>query len=250
MSRKGNRRYRVAIFVSVAAHLIGAAVLLMWYLPGRDRSSPSPRLTDDRIVNERSISPSDVGAGNTLPPSAATASDLSAEQVPAEQISASIASQIEQVQNLPDERKLSELEKNLNRLEKVADPESVKDVTATIASTLGIDDETYQPKSNVPDEPLDPSTAQIQDVVRTKSESGAWQYESVLVDAEGRIANVPMSAADGQTTYETFQQMKKFPMAEGIYRSIVMPLIQKTLSASDAAKEAALKAERSGDQAR
>ncbi len=55
---------------------------------------------------------------------------------------------------------------------------------------------------------------------------------------------VPMTAAEGETVYNTFAQMKKFPLAQGIYRSVVMPLIQKMLSGQDAASKAAIAAER------
>ena len=41
-----------------------------------------------------------------------------------------------------------------------------------------------------------------------------------------------MTQAEGEAIYETFQQMKKFPVAAGIYRSVVMPMIQKTLEAT------------------
>ena len=147
------------------------------------------------------------------------------------------------MKNCRTNKKLSELEKNLKRLDRVSDAESVEQVTTTIADTLGLDTQTYQRKPTVAEGPFDPSTAQIEDVTRTKSDDGTWVYESVLVDAEGRRQNVPMSESDGETTYEAFQQMKRFPMAEGIYRSVVMPLIQKTIAAAEIAKEAAAKAE-------
>tara|TARA_R110002049_G_scaffold27321_2_gene94231 strand:- start:434588 stop:435352 length:765 start_codon:yes stop_codon:yes gene_type:complete len=238
--RKQRRgRYRRAVIVSIALHAIGALVLLSWYLPNREPSSP-----DSTAL--KAAQPSPQGQGDADLPSPPTPPP--APEIPADQIEASIESQISQIENLPDERKLSELEKNLKRLDKVASPESVQEVTTTIASTLGLDDQTYQPKESVGEGAFDPSTAQIQDVVRTESENGQWTYESVLVDAEGRTAKVPMSSEDGQTMYETFQQMKKFPMAEGIYRSIVMPLIQKTIDAADAAKQAALAAERAANE--
>ena len=44
-----------------------------------------------------------------------------------------------------------------------------------------------------------------------------------------------MSNEEGETVYQTFQTMKRFPMAQGLYRSVVMPLMQKMLDSKDAA---------------
>ena len=55
---------------------------------------------------------------------------------------------------------------------------------------------------------------------------------------------VPMSAAEGETVYNTFQQMKKYPFAEGIYRGVVMPLIQKMLEAEEIAQKALRRSQR------
>lgn len=167
-----------------------------------------------------------------------------AAKVPPEQIEKSLALQIEQVEKLPDEKKLSELEKNLKRLESVANEDSVKEVTSTIASSLGLNEEQYAPKSAPAGGAFDTNTAQLQDVTRTRTQSGAWQYESHLVDAEGREQKVLMTQAEGETIYKTFEQMQKFPLAEGIYRGVVMPLIQKMLKAEEMAQQAAAEAER------
>ena len=227
------RSYRRAAAISIAVHVFGALLLLCWYVPNRvDPAADSVAATSSPSDSTDSSAP------KPRPPAPPPASEI-----PPEQIEASIDSQIAQFEKLPDERKLSELEKNLKRLDRVSNPQSVQQVTTKIASTLGLDTETYQPKESAAEGPFDPSTAQIDDVIRTKSEDGQWIYESILVDAEGRKQNVPMTEDDGETTYEAFQQMKQFPMAAGIYRSVVMPLIQKTVAAAEIAKEAAAKAE-------
>lgn len=164
--------------------------------------------------------------------------------VPPEQIEKSLASQIEQVERLTDKRKLSELDKNLSRLESVADPLSVQEVTTTIASTMGLDANQYAPKESPASGSFDTDTSQLQEVTRKPDESGGWQYESVLVDAEGRTMRVPMSAAEGETVYNAFESMKQFPMAEGIYRGVVMPLLQQMVKAQELAEKAASEAAR------
>ena len=81
---------------------------------------------------------------------------------------------------------------------------------------------------------FDMQTAQISDVTRSRSIDGEWQYESLLVDAEGRTKHVPFDGPQGETAYNAFEQMRKFPAAAGIYRSIVMPMMQKMIQAGEA----------------
>lgn len=40
-----------------------------------------------------------------------------------------------------------------------------------------------------------------------------------------------MGADEGERLHRTFETMKQFPMAKGIYQSVVMPMIQKMLEA-------------------
>ena len=228
---------RRAIVVSLTFHLLLLLVLLFWYLPKHNQPERSQPLAG------QSSTKSDDQAAAKPPPPAPVA------DVAPEQIEKSVESQIEQVKRLPDERKLSELEKNLKRLNSVASEESVREVTTTIASTLGLDPGQYAPKNAPAEGPFDTDTGQLQDVTRTRDQAGGWKYESVLVDAEGRTITVPMTAAEGETVYNTFQQMKKFPMAEGIYRSVVIPLLQKMIQAEELANKAATEAERLKRQA-
>ena len=119
----------------------------------------------------------------------------------------------------------------------------MKSVTASIADTLGLESGPT-PSDAPPSGDLDPETAQIHDVQRKRNDSGQWEYMSILVDARGRTQEVPLSPQEGETVYATFEQMKRFPMADGIYRQVVMPLIQKTIAATEMAERAAVEAEK------
>jgi hypothetical protein len=207
-------------------------VFLFWYLP-----EPEPSRSSASAASRGSTDSSSSGGSDETPPP--ELAPPPAPEIPDEQIQASIRSQLDEVDKLPDDQKLSELEKNLQRLDSVASPESVDEVSRRIASTLGLDAETYQSKEPADDEPFDPSTAQLDDVTRVRSGDGSWRYESVLVDAQGHRMTVPMSAAEGETAYNTFEQLKQFPIAEGIYRSVVMPMIQRMIEAGDAGAETA-----------
>jgi hypothetical protein len=164
-------------------------------------------------------------------------------EVPADQIQASIRAQIRQVETLPDERKLEELEKNLRRLESISTQQSVREVTATIAGTLGLaPGPTAGEETN--DEAFDPESAQIQDVARVRNAAGAWDFQSVLVDSRGRTRTVTMPPAEGETAFKAFEQIKKFPMAADIYRQLVMPMIQSMLDAGQVTDEVVDEAEK------
>ena len=142
---------------------------------------------------------------------------------------------------MSDERKLSELEKNLARLQAIATEESVREVTNLIAGSLDLDPGPL-PAEQPPGGAFDPETAQLHDVARERRENGKWEYTSVLVDASGRTQTVTMSEAEGETAYRTFEQLKRYPMAEGIYRQLVMPMIQKMIRASELTERAAQQA--------
>ena len=222
---------RRAILISVAFHIVLAAALLFYYLPSPTTSvgSPAPLASTSDRSSEQAAPSTD----RPPPPAPIDAVD---EQ----QIRQSVESQIEQFESIPEERKLSELEKNLQRLEAVSDRESVNEVAATIAGSLGIDAGQYSAKTVPADGAFDHESAQLQDVTRKADKDGSWRYESTMVDSQGRTMTVPMNAAEAETVYATFQQMKKYPLAEGIYRGVVMPLLQKMMEADRAARQTAI----------
>lgn len=238
---KPRSRYRRAIVLSVIAHVVLMLGLLFWYLP----SAKQVKNADATSAQNTTSSNDPASRVPRFPESTRVPeSTEDAGEIPKEEIEKSIQSQVEQFEDLPDQKKLSELEKNLRRLDSVATEESVVEVTTTIASTLGLDTDQYAKKEKPADGEFDTATAQLQDVTRSQGDSGEWTYESVLVDAEGRERTVPMTSAEGETVFQAFEQMKKFPLAEGIYRSVVMPMIQKTMVAQDVAQKAVLEAQR------
>lgn len=228
---------RWAIGVSIVVHIAIATTLLFIYLPG----------PDDNKGNAGSVSQSQTGSQDygapeprrepPVPPPAAV------QDIPAEQIEKSIEAQMEQAAKLSDEEKLSELEKNLRRLESISDAESVQDVTTTIANTLGLDSSLYDPDKPAGEGRFDFDSAQLHDVTRQRGEGGQWEYQSILVDSAGRKMTVPMEAGEGETMFSTFEQMKKYPLAEAIYRGVVMPMLQSLIESEKAAQQEQQEAE-------
>ncbi len=221
--RSGNRRR--AITVSVVFHLVLFIALLCWYVP---RHSNSERKREDKTAANSNSQERRNEAAPQLPPT-------SGDDVPASQIEASIESAMQQAEGLSEKRQLSELEKKLRRLNSISSAESVQDTTQKIANTLGLSPGPVPAAESV-EGMFDTTTAQIHEVTRIRDANGDWLYQSVLVDAAGRTENIDLPRAEGEVTYNTFQQLKQFPMADGIYRQLVMPMLQNMLTAMDAAE--------------
>jgi hypothetical protein len=153
-------RMKRALIVSVLAHGVLLLILLFWYLPHRSANQASvagSAAATSKMQKDSRPAPD--------PPPKLLA-PKPADDVPAEQIKKSIESQLEASKKLPTEVKLSELEKNLNRLKSIANEKSVEQVTQKIGSTLGLDTQAYQPKNSVPEGRFDLDTAQLSDVTR------------------------------------------------------------------------------------
>jgi hypothetical protein len=226
-------RQQKSIGISLFIHAVLLTVLLFWYLPRRNASS-----TTTGVPRQDVSPPADLNrsAGQSIsrsvPDDRNSVGRNSVDQQPdvsPQEIEDSIESQIEQVAKLPEERKRTELEKNLRRLESVASEQSVAQVSSTIARSLGLDKDQYARKQGPADGEFDTSSAQISDVIRTKDDRGSWQYETVMVDAAGRKMRVPLGSQEGEKLHDTFELMNRFPMARGVYQSVVMPMLQKML---------------------
>ncbi|MDG2221510.1 MAG: hypothetical protein P8L85_09030 [Rubripirellula sp.] len=208
----------------MVAHVLLGLTLLFIYLPDPDRT----QLAGDLPTGSEAKSQEN---GTRAPrPSPPTPRPADLQSVPAEQIKDSIETQIDQTNRLTDDEKLSELEKNLQRLESVASAESVQQVTTTVAETMGLDSETYAADKQAAEGSFDFDTAQLDDVTRKPGKDGQWEYQSILVDSAGRKTTVPMGMDEGESLYSTFEQMKKYPFAQAIYRSVVMPLLQSLIA--------------------
>ena len=231
-SSRRKQRVRRAIIVSVVVHLIGLIALLCWYIPAN-----KPQLTDQSPATKESLNDNDTAPRN--PPAPVKPAAPGGDEVSGDEIQKSLESQIEAAKQIPDEQKLDQLEKNLKRLETISSPESASEAAAKVSSSLGLDSDQYAAKKpeDVAPGKIDLNKAQLVDVKRTRNQKGGWSYVSTLVDDKGREMEVPMTEAEGDAVYETFQQMKKFPVAAGIYRSVVMPMMQKILDAKSSSKK-------------
>lgn len=82
---------------------------------------------------------------------------------------------------------------------------------------------------------FDYETAQLHEVTRTPAADGssgsAWQYQGVLLDAEGRTCHIPLSESEGAPLYQLLQRIRANPLLESIYRQLAMPLLDQLIHA-------------------
>ncbi len=231
---KSRSRKKFALVASLLFHAALAAVLLFWYVPSF-KADPN----SDAAVQQPVQQPAGTGTDRTAkaaeqPPASVT----EPIQVSDEEVQRSVESQIAEVQKLDDDRKRSELERNLRRLESISNEENVQKVSEKIAGALGLDSDQYSQKKEPAEGEFDFDTAQIESILREKNPQGQWTYQSVMIDAQGRRTQVDLSPEEGQQLHQTFETMQQFPLAQGIYRSVVMPMMQKLIEAEKAAQQA------------
>lgn len=202
---------RLALMGSIVFHIILVVFLLTWYFPGKSPQVERATIVDQPIAATET-------AQRELPP---------VPDVPAEQIETSLLSAIDSASEASDERKLSELERNVRRLEQVASETSIAEVGEAIRSATGLEQRASAPATGEVGGMFDFDSAQFHDVSRQANENGEWVYRSILLDSKGRTIEVELTESEGKTAYDTMQMVKGSPFAEAVYRSMVMPMLDK-----------------------
>jgi hypothetical protein len=241
-----NPRWRLAVIGSILFHLLLAGALLLAYFPKphSDFQTPSSSAMADAsegdLPEDAAVAES-VESGRSGPEAAAATSEPRLEKA---QIASAVTAAIENSDRVSDQRKQDELRRNLARLEKLATPESIDDVSGQVRSAMSLPERAVAPAEAPIAGPFDFDTAQFHDVVREPRESGGWRYRSVLVDAAGRTLETELDAEQGASVYETMRMIKSSPMGEAVYRSLVMPLLDKMIPRSTQRPESFSEAER------
>jgi hypothetical protein len=216
-TRKRNKN-RLAIALSIAFHVCLLAVLVIIYIPRRESKSPSDSASKPGISESQ--------ADRLVAAQAKQAATSTA-------IQSSVKAHVEAAANKPPAETLAELDTKARQLDKYIDARTVEETAEAVAGSLGIERSTYQPKDGPVPGALDLDTAQILDIVPNAGGSKEEAYMATMIDAQGHQAQIPISESEGKTAYEAFQKMKNYPALEGLYRQIVMPLIQKMMSSTE-----------------
>jgi hypothetical protein len=126
------------------------------------------------------------------------------------------------------EENLRRLENLSGKLNRVSSEQTVDEMAVKFHQWLGTKKRAQQPADAAAGE-FDSTTAQYHDVRREKNADGTVRYLAVLVDAEGRTMTVELEEADGESAYRTMQLLKANPLAEMVYRRILMSLLDKVI---------------------
>ena len=217
-SQPGKPLKRAALVVSLLFHVALIAGLAFWIV-NRRGDSDTERVTR----TEDDTSASATSRPNPPRPS---------PDVTSAQVNNTLERMQEVYEEKPIEEKLTALEEKAGELEKLASEESIDEIAAKFQEWTNI-----QPRASTPaEEPVegefDFDTAQLHEVQRIDAEDGTVEYHGLLVDAQGRTRGVEMNAQEGETAYRTLESLKRFPLAERVYRQIAMPLIDRAAAAS------------------
>lgn len=229
-----NSRWRTALIGSILFHLLLIGVLLVCYFPPRNWDSATPS-NAAMAGNAQQDVPGDmevVDAAISAPNGAETSTAVAGPAVQADQIASAVSAAIENSGRASDERKRDELRRNLARLEQLATPESIAEVGGKVRSAMSLPERAAGPAETPNAGPFDFDTAQFHDIVREPRESGGWRYRSILVDAAGRTLEAEMDAEQGKSAYETMRMIKSSPLGEALYRSLVMPMLDRLIPRS------------------
>jgi hypothetical protein len=241
---------RLAVAISIVTHIVLASVLLAIYLPDASRQvggsgsaqpdqyraelkapegfSPSAELAekDESTTPPRSeVEPTEQ---NSPPRPVPTTPDGST--VAGEQVQEAIEAAIDTAGRASQSKKLTELERNLSRLEQIASEESVEQIGAKVRDTLGLEPRASTPGGGPLGGSFDHDTAQFQDIVRVNRADGKEAYRCVMIDREGRTMEIEIDPEQGKVAYDTMQMIKRSPLGDAVYRTLVMPMLDKLLA--------------------
>ncbi|MFT5526595.1 MAG: hypothetical protein ACI9HK_004572 [Pirellulaceae bacterium] len=224
--RPRRRLLRWALVIAAVAHIVIFVALFVL---------PNFRDTDETAENqgmnsERNGGSDEASDGDTPKRPESPISNDPKWKAPVEDL---IEDAIKNHENLTQEQKQSELEDQLNKLERISNAENVAKITQHLGPLVNNQDRKTEPvkQPNKPskDQPsFDHDTAQVHDVVKSEK-NGKTIYIATMLDKEGRTLETELTAAEGESLHNTFQLIKKSPLLEKIYRGVVMGTLDKLL---------------------
>lgn len=132
-------------------------------------------------------------------------------------------------------RESERLEELAARLQSVSSATGVQEMTGAILDSLGA---APRPAvAPVVDSPaaFDHQTAQINDVMKSRTDEGTVRYEAVLIDGAGRALRIELEPPEGEQLFRIFETMRQFPLLRQVYRELAMPLLDRMLETHSAA---------------
>ena len=212
---------RAAYVVSLVFHIGLIAALAVWYVNRRPEQHEEPTSLAPANESHESQPPR---RPNPPPPS---------PDVTSNQVNNTLDRMQQEYEEKPAAEQLGVLEQKAAELEDLASEESIDEIAEKFQQWTNI-----QPRASAPaEEPIagefDFDTGQLHEVRKVDTKDGRMQYLGVLVDARGRSLEVEMNTEEGETAYQTLETLKRFPLANRVYRQIGMALLDQAAATSD-----------------
>jgi hypothetical protein len=154
---------------------------------------------------------------------------LDASAAASEWVLAQMRDEIARAERLSQGEQLARLQSLTGQLNRIASEDSVDAVTGRLAGLLGTEDRAQQPAAQPVAGEFDFGTAQVHDVKRSEPQPGQFEYVAILLDAQGRTMETPLSPAEGEQLYQVMELVKANPLLGRIYRGLVMSLLDKVM---------------------
>ena len=132
-----------------------------------------------------------------------------------------------EVQQRSPEENQRELQRRGKQLKRYVSEETLDQVAEKVQNLPGVERRAEEPSFMPPEGEFDTDTAQIHDVQREQQDDGTYRYFVTLFDAAGRQQKVEMPADEAEPLWQTFQKIKKNPLMEKVYRTMVIPLLDR-----------------------
>lgn len=222
-----SRRSLCSWSVSLVVHGLGLVTLLAlayqpWWLDARVA-------WEARSIHVSWSERTETGTEPPVAPDVQFVSDP--EQVTADMVRERIDERIGESEARSDAENLQRLDELAERLSGISSKSSIDAMTDAFHSLMGTQSRATEPAAEPIGGDFDSDSAQFHDVHREPRADGSFEYFAVLIDANGRITEVSMNAADGERLYVTMQKIKENPLLERVYRRMMMPLLDQMLAA-------------------
>jgi hypothetical protein len=142
-----------------------------------------------------------------------------------ERIEDRIAQAAEEARQLNPDEQFDRLQALTGRLNDVSSQPSMQQLTGTLQQLLGTPGRAEKPAEMPVAGEFDFATAQPHEVKKENGADGTVRYVTVLVDAQGRQFVTYLDEDEGESLYRTMQLLKSNPLAEMIYRRLVMSML-------------------------
>ena len=135
-----------------------------------------------------------------------------------------VHSRIRQASGRPSRETIRDLDRMTRRLETFVSPESLGEITRRLQSEFGPSAALQVVARDADRAEFDAESAHIQDAYR---DTTTQTYIAVLVDRAGQRLDVPLDDVQGERLAGLMRWMKSHPLVDGIYRNIVMGILDR-----------------------